>query len=290
MDFLMLSIHLLIYLFAVCAWYFWEEDFGFRINLKPRLAMKYMFLCYNAGSQKSVKRPFREANAAHLKCVEQGFWLKDKKNGHITTTLHSCDLLYCGHICLLSPPLNIHLPPPHTVSWFLFWNYLSSMSMVRVFWLPTIEAKEAPSRNFLFQCSPGWTGGSRPANQILSPRTLNCERDSQMERWSKGGGPRSVCCVRSCLVPDLCSCLILQLSHKFWRLLNIPLVNLLFAFASQTTVAKQFVSCHQRTLSDRAWVSHSPDRSGEHVSPSHFTYWELWVQRGWMTCPKSHSK
>lgn len=92
-----------------------------------------------------------------------------------------------AHICLPFSPLSCPLPPALTVSCFLFLNDLSSLSMVRVFSLPTTEATEVPSRNYLFPRSQRWARDLRPANQTLSPRTLHCGRDSEMVQ-----GPRSL--------------------------------------------------------------------------------------------------
>ena len=159
-----------------------------------------MVFCYKAGNQKSVKKPFREAKAAHLKCVEQGFLLNDKKNGNITTTFRSCNLWYCSQH---SSPFPTQYSPSPSSHWIL-------ISFLKLYFLHEYDQSVLTSHS---------RGQGGPFWELLNPEQPRVDKwpkasqsDSwivsmtQMERWSEGNGPWWVRCVRSCLIPDLCSC------------------------------------------------------------------------------------
>lgn len=198
MDFLTLSIHLLIDLFAVRAWYFWEEDFGFRMNLKPRFAMKCMFFCYNYGNQKGVERPFRKAEAAHLKCAELGFLLKDKKNDNITTTLYLCDLLYCSqHLSPFSTPQHLPSPSSHCfLISFLKWSFLHQHGQSVL--TSHCRGQGGPFLEFLILVRP------RVDRWLKVSQLASLSQDFELWAWLTdgkmvGGQWPLVCCVRSAL-------------------------------------------------------------------------------------------
>lgn len=163
------------------------------MNLKPRF-----FRC-NSGNQKSVERPFREAKAAPLKCVELGFLLKDEKNDNITTTLHSCDPLYRSqHLSPFSTPQ--HLPSPSSHSFlisFLKWSFLHQHGQSVL--TSHYRGQGGPFLEFLIPVRP------RVDRWLKASQLASLSQDFELWVWLTDGKmvggqwPRWVCCVRSAL-------------------------------------------------------------------------------------------